>query len=180
MAAAARRFDDDDEHSGVVWYVQVNWKRRKGVATRYELELAIERLLCEDKIEISDGILRLSRAKRPTFEPISKAEQWRREDEALRAFCEEMAVHETRSAVARDAEKCFDQESMFYAQVLRAAPRRGIERYVLRELAKAGPMGYAEIIDAIFDSGGWEREREEPRKVEPRPRASARKATRHG
>ena len=134
------------------------WKRRLGVATRYELELAIARLMLDGRVEVSaSGFLRLGRLRLALARaPSTREERWAREDEELRAFCERIDVHETKSAggdfIAADA------GSAVVGHVMRAPPRPAVARYVLEELRRASgdPMSVDDVVGHIVGEGGLE------------------------
>lgn len=137
--------------------IQGNWKRRPGVATRYELLLAVGRLLATGQIVIADGVLRLSsNSRREYFEPLTAQQRWYRADEELREYCQRMDVHETRSANVNSDPQGYSQGSNYEATSARGSPRRGVEKYIRRELSEAGSLGYEETISVIFEKGGLE------------------------
>lgn len=71
------------------------WERKLGVATPYELAVAIDGLLEVEVLDVQGGQLRLCRRRR-SIEPLTREERWRREDEELRAMWQTIEVHETR------------------------------------------------------------------------------------
>ncbi len=176
--------------SGPTFRLQGNWKRHKGVATRYELALAIDRLLDLGKIEIVDGALRLTDRKGPHFKPLTPEERWRRQDERLRAYCQQM---ECKGTASRKLDGfALDPGGISFADAAAAtAPRPGVIRYVLDELTtgraaapgptcvscprcrmSGGPRGYNLLIDTIDMCGGLEWVNEDVNDVRGRARAS--------
>lgn len=158
MGAAAARQDSKPLPQGTATTpvrVQGNWKRRPGVATRYELALAVDRLLEQEKVEIdAGGWLRLARRCGGKREAVTAQERWARDDRELEAYCHRLEVHETRSAMPVYVAEL--RGSPFEASVFRGSPRRGVTKYVLRELRRAGRLDYAELVDTIFGVGGLE------------------------
>lgn len=167
------------EPSGI--RIQGNWKRRVGVATRYELGVAIDRLLDHGKVEIDEhGMLRLAVGKGWKPQAVPPEERWAREDDRLRAFCQQMQVHETPTRRhVEEIEIAPSEGAVFEASVFRSAPRRGVGKYVLRELRRAGSVDYAVLIETIFERGGLEWVLEEP-KVSYRKAAKGAKARKVG
>lgn len=72
------------------------WERKLGVATRYELLVAVDSLLQSERIEIVEGQLRLCRHA-PKAERLTPEERWRRADDEIRESWQTMHVNETRS-----------------------------------------------------------------------------------
>jgi hypothetical protein len=152
----------------IEYRIQGNWKRIAGVATKYELSLAVDALLERGKIHILDGVLHLARANGEMFDRTTSQERWAREDDELRAYCEQMHVHETRTARASEPEDV--QSAQLFESVFRSKPRPGIGRYVLRELQHAGGgLGYAHVIETIWSLGGYEWVLEDPERVYRKP-----------
>lgn len=145
--------------SGVHLRLQGNWKRREGVATRYELAVAIDALLERGKVVIDGGLLTLPKRgelrMRLSLASVGRTreDRWRRADEELERYCQTMEVSETRSR--RAGETTALAESTFEAAVLRGSPRKGVGKYVLREL-RDGPCDYEVLIMRIHERGGWE------------------------
>lgn len=75
------------------------WERKLGVATPYELAVAIDALLVDEVLDVRDGQLRLRRRRR-AVEPLTREERWRREDEDVRLMWQTIEVHETRGVYA--------------------------------------------------------------------------------
>jgi len=134
--------------------IQGNWKR-EGRASRYEVAMAIDRLLQQGRVTIVDGRLRLGTWLQ-RFDAVSPQERWQRADEELQSYCQRMAVHETLSRRHVEDPSGDSQGSLFEAQLRRATPRPGVIKYVLRELREAGSLGYEELIAIIADRGGLE------------------------
>lgn len=143
-------------------YRQGNWKRRDGVATRHELASAIERLLERGQVAIDGGVLTLGKVAARRITP--KAVRWAAKDDDLRTFCQRIEVHETRSKRNFEVMEA-SAGSMFEASVYRGSPRKGVGKYVLRELRENGPAGYEALINTIVGAGGLEWVNEEARPI---------------
>lgn len=140
---------------------QFNEKRVRDVATRAEVECAIERLLESGQVAIVDGRLRLTRRRR--HERITREQQWARKDDEARLVWQRIETHETRGTKARESVEMQSAGSMWALCAARATPRN-VDRYVLREL-RSGPADYAAVVETIADLGGLEDVAEERRRV---------------
>jgi hypothetical protein len=171
----AKTVPKDDETDINVVRVQANWKRRPGIATRYELEQAIQRLLLKGKIVIVDGRLSLPQRgergeirMRLALTGVGKTDEerrrarWAKEDDELRAYCQRMEVH---ASTGKRVYELTEMQSTFDVSANRGSPRPGVAKYVLRELRTNGPTGYESLIDAVFGEGGYEWVFEEPQRT---------------
>jgi hypothetical protein len=77
------------------------WERKLGVATRYEVYVAIGSLIDSGRIEIVEGQLRYQRHTR-AHDALTPEERWRRADEEIRTSWQTMLVKETRCVWGRE------------------------------------------------------------------------------